>query len=185
MPVTRMSRINAESDFQKACNDLGIECVYGELPELIDRGVSAVVQNSDPITVNGLHEDILKARDKGIPVFLLDAESITHGAYSITIDHYKWAKTSLGWLLEKIGGQGEIAYFDLHPFYRYTEVIKDLLARYPGVKVVEFRDGKYEREKIKPESADFLRAHPEFEGVVDQLQYERSHPGIERKWHTL
>ena len=152
-------------DFQKACDEIGIECVYGELPELIERGVSAVVQNSDPITVNGLHEDILKARDKGIPVFLLDAESGTHGAYSITIDHYKWAKTSLGWLLEKIGGKGEIAYFDLHPFYRYGDVIKDMLARYPGVKVVEFRDGKYESGKIKPESADFLRAHPELKGL--------------------
>jgi ABC-type sugar transport system substrate-binding protein len=153
------------SDFQKACDELGIECVYGELPELIERGVSAVVQNSDPITVNGLHEDILKARDKGIPVFLLDAEAITDGAYSITIDHYKWAKTSLGWLLEKIGGQGEIAYFDLDPFYRNGEVINDMLARYTGIKVVEFRDGKYESGKIKPESADFLRAHPELKGL--------------------
>ena len=154
-----------KDDFQIACDEIGVQCIYGDLPYLIEKGVSAVVQNSDPITVNGLHEDILKARDKGIPVFLLDAESGTHGAYSITIDHYKWAKTSLGWLLEMIGGKGEIAYFDLHPFYRYGDVIKDMLARYPGVKVVEFRDGKYESGKIKPESGDFLRAHPELKGL--------------------
>jgi ABC-type sugar transport system substrate-binding protein len=167
-----------KEDFQKACDELGIECVYGELPELIERGVSVVVQNSDPISVNGLHEDILKARDKGIPVFLLDAESITDGAYSITIDHYKWAKTSLGWLLEKIGGQGEIAYFDLHPFHRYGELISSLLADYPGIKVVEFRDGKYDSGKIKPESSDFLRAHPELKGLWTSFNMSEAIRGL-------
>jgi ABC-type uncharacterized transport system substrate-binding protein len=39
----------------------------------------------------GLHQDILNARDKNVPVFILDAEVVTHGAYSVTIDQRQWA----------------------------------------------------------------------------------------------
>lgn len=154
-----------KNNFQRACTELGIQCVYGDLPELVEGGVSAIVQNTDAIVVKGLHEDILKARDKGIPVFLLDAETITDGAYSLTIDQKQWLKSSLGWMLEKMGGKGEIAYFDLHPFVRYADNINDILSGYPEVKVVEYRDGKYNPEKIKPESVDFLRTHPELKGL--------------------
>lgn len=154
-----------KGDFQKACDELSIQCVYGEIPALIDQGVNAIIQNSDAISVNGLHEDILKARDKGIPVFLLDAETITDGAYSITIDQHQWAKTSLGWMFEKIGGEGQVAYFDLHPFVRYTDTINDMLSRYPGISVIDYRDGKYEQEKIKPETSDLVKAHPDLKAV--------------------
>lgn len=154
-----------ERNFQTACDEIGIQCVYGEIGELIDQGVDAIIQNSDNMTVQGLHNDILSARDAGIPVFLLDAESITHGAYSITIDHNKWAKTSLSWLLEKIGGSGEIAYFDLDPFNRYTDTINDLLSRYPDINVVEFRDGKYDPGKIKPETSDFVNTYPDLKAI--------------------
>jgi len=168
-----------EANFQIACNELGIQCVYGEIRELIDQDVDAIIQNSDNMTVPGLHNDILNARDAGIPVFLLDAESITHGAYSITIDHSKWAKTSFGWLLEKIGGSGEIAYFDLDPFNRYTDVINDLLLRYPGIKVVEFRDGKYDSSKIKPETSDFVFRYPDLKAIWSSYDNNQAMWGLE------
>ena len=34
-----------KEDFQKACDELGIQCLYGELPDLVAQGVDAVVQN--------------------------------------------------------------------------------------------------------------------------------------------
>ncbi len=100
-----------KENFQMACDELGIQCVYGELPELMAQGVSAVVHNSNNIVAPGLHEDILKARDLGIPVFLLDAETITHGAISITIDHRDWARKSLEWMFERDGWQRRICLF--------------------------------------------------------------------------
>ena len=71
--------------------------------------MDAIIQNTDQNSVDALRDDIQKARDKGVPVFLLDAETNTDGAYSISIDPDHWAKTSLGWMLEKIGGKGRIA----------------------------------------------------------------------------
>jgi ABC-type sugar transport system substrate-binding protein len=154
-----------KANFQKACAELGIRCVYGEIPELIEQGVSAIVQNSNHIAAPGLHQDILNARDKGIPVILLDAEVITHGAYSVTIDHHAWAKTGLEWMFEKMGGEGQIAYFDLHPFNQYSDTINELLAKYPAITVVEHREGAYDREKVKPETVDFAKNYPELKAV--------------------
>lgn len=154
-----------KQNFQQACDELGILCVYGEMPQLIEQGVDAIVQNTNPIVVKGLHPDILNARDQGIPVLLLDAETITDGAYSITIDQHAWAKTSLEWMFQKMDGSGEFAYFDLHPFYRHTDTIQKILNSYPGIQVVEYRDGKYDPEKIKPETIDFVKAHPQLQAI--------------------
>lgn len=173
------NQVMRERDFQSACEELGIQCIYGDIRELISQGVDAIIQNSDNMTVQGLHNDILSARDAGIPVFLLDAESVTHGAYSITIDHSKWAKTSLGWLLEKIDGSGEIAYFDLDPYNRYTETINDLLLDYPGITVVEFRDGDYETGKIKPETNDFVNRYPELKAIWTSYRSNHAMWGLE------
>lgn len=185
------NQFTRERNFQTACDELGIECVYGDIRGLIGQGVDAIIQNSDNMTVKGLHDDILSARDAGIPVFLLDAESITHGAYSITIDHSKWAKTSLGWLLKKIGGSGEFAYFDLDPYNRYSDTIQDLLLSNPNVRVVEFRDGKYDPSKIKPETSDFVYAHPELKAIWHSHDNNQGMWGLEEngipyeKWPAM
>lgn len=173
------NQVMRERDFQSACDELGIQCVYGDIAGLIEQGVDAIIQNSDNMTVQGLHNDILSARDAGIPVFLLDAESVTHGAYSITIDHSKWAKTSLGWLLEKIDGSGEIAYFDLDPYNRYSETINDLLSDYPGITVVEFRDGEYDNGKIKPDTNDFVNRYPELKAIWTSYSNNQAMWGLE------
>ena len=151
--------------FEKACYELGIECVFGTLPELTDKGVSAVVQNSNDMVVRGLHQDILNARDKGIPVILLDAESITDGAFSVTVDHQRWMVTNLKWLLDVMGGKGEFAYFDLNPYRRYSNEITSILVQYPEVTIVDRRDGNYDSSKIKPEFSDFVRQYPEIKGI--------------------
>lgn len=154
--------------FTRACEELGINCIFGEIPELINAGVSAIVQNSNSTAVNGLFESVRMAKDKGIPVFILDAEANFDGAYNVTIDKNRWAKTSLGWLFEKANG-GEVAYFDLNPFDRFDGTINELLAAYP-VTVVEKRDGKYDASKIKPETIDFIMMHPELKAVWSSLK---------------
>lgn len=169
-----------KGDFQKACNELGITCVYGTLPELIAQEVSAVVQNSNNVVVNGLHDDILLARDKGIPVFLLDAESGTDGAYSITIDHSQWAADSFSWVIEKMGKEGQIGYFDLDPFNRYSDVIEGILKKYPGIIVADKRDGEYDTSKIKPEfSLDFVNKFPELKGLWTSYDNTQAIWGLE------
>lgn len=154
-----------KADFKKACDELGIQCVYGDIPELIEQGVDAIVQNSNNIVVRGLHQDILNARDKGIPVFLLDAEVITDGAYSITVDPKKWASISLEWMFEQIGRKGDFAYFDFQPQNGHTAVIEDLLKENPDIRVVAIGDAKIDQNKIKPEVGEILQANPDLKAI--------------------
>ncbi len=178
-------------DMQTACDELGIQVLYGDIPDLVEKGVDAIIQNTNQNSVDALRDDIQKARDKGVPVFLLDAETNTDGAYSISIDHDHWAKTSLGWMLEKIGGKGQIAYFDLDPFHRYTHIINDLLLRYPGVTVVDFRDGDYDPGKIKPETGDFVKQYPELKAIWSSYSNFQAMWGLEEngipyhKWPVM
>ncbi len=154
-----------KENFLAACNELGIECILGELSELIEKGVDAIVLNSDNITVPGNHEDILKARDRGIPVFILDAEAITHGSYSITIDHHRWASASVEWMFEKMGGEGEFAFFDYQFYNEHKLVIGDLLGKYPGINLVAEYDGKFDRQNVENEAANLMRSHPNLGAV--------------------
>jgi len=166
-------------DMQTACDELGIQVIYGEIPNLVDKGVDAIIQNTDQHAAAALRDDIQKAREKGIPVFLLDAELNAEGTYSVSIDYDHWAKTSLGWMLEKIGGKGQIAYFDLDSYHRYSEVINDLLARYPYVSVIEFRDGNYDPDKIKPETSDFVKMYPQLRAIWSSSSNFQSMWGLE------
>lgn len=178
-------------DMQIACDELGIQCIYGEIPELIKKGVNAIIQNTDKDSVPGLHEDILKAKDNGIPVFLLDAETNTDGVYSIAIDYDLWAKTSLEWMFKKIGGTGKVAYFDLDPSHRYSDTINDLLSQYPDISVVEFRDGDYDLGKIKPETSDFVNMYPDLNAIWTSTSNFQSMWGLEengipyKKWPLM
>jgi ABC-type sugar transport system substrate-binding protein len=153
------------ANFQQACSELGIQCIFGTLPELTQQGVSAIVQNANELIVQEYQQDILNARDRGIPVFLLDVDSSIDGVYSISVDHDRWIYTSLKWLLDTMGGKGQFAYFDLNPYHRYSDMIEKVLSEYPEVTVVEKRDGKYNADKIKPEFSDFVRHYPDLKGV--------------------
>lgn len=169
-----------KNNFQKACDELGIRCIFGEITELIDQGVVAIIQNSNAVAVDGLFTSITAAKEKGIPVFILDAEINIDGVYSITIDHDLWAKTSLRWMFEKIGGKGQIGYFDLHPFNRYTDTINDLISQYPEISVVDKRDGKYDPMKIKPEfTLDFVNKFPDLKALWTSYDNTQAIWGLE------
>jgi ABC-type sugar transport system substrate-binding protein len=154
-----------KNNFQKACDELGIRCVYGEIPKLLELGVSAIVQNSKNGEAEGLNQDILNARDKGAPVFLLDAEVITDGAYSVTINHDKWVTFTLDWMMKQMGWQGEIAFFDFQPYNEHKKVIDELLQKNPSIKVMAQHEGEYDTYQIKSDVAAILQANPKLGAI--------------------
>lgn len=154
-----------KADFKKACDELGIQCVYGDIPALIEQGVDAIVQNSNNIVVKGLHQDILNARDKGIPVFLLDAEVITDGSYSITVDQKKWVETSLEWMVEQMGGKGDFAFFDFQLQNVDTGIIEEYLKKYPDIRVVAKADAITDQNNIKPQVSAIVQGHPDLKAI--------------------
>ncbi len=173
------SQTQRRDNFRKACEELGIRCVDGDLHDLIAQGADAIVQNTSSTSVEELIPGLQEASAKGIPVFILDAEVDINGVYSVTIDHYRWAETSLRWMFDRIGGEGEIAYFDLNPVNSYSDSIEGLLADYPGISVVEKRDGSYDPWKIKPETVDFVTLHPDLKAVWTSFNMTEALRGLD------
>lgn len=132
-------------DFQKACDELQIQCVYGEIPELLTRQVKALVVNSNPNRIADQSAAIRQAADQGVPVFVLEAEIDQPGVFSVTVDRAVMIGHSLEWMLNTFGFSGPIAVFDYDPAGIDTEIIMGLLEKnYPDIEVVTTDTEKYD-----------------------------------------
>jgi ABC-type sugar transport system substrate-binding protein len=154
-----------EHDFKKACDELKVHCVYGTIQELLKQGATAVVQDAGAVPADNLADEVKPALDKGIPVFILDTEADIKGAYFVTIDRREWVKVSLGWMMEKLGGMGQITYFDHSDVFDDASVIKELVSQHPGIEVIEFQEGDFDPQWVKPQTNDILVRKPEVKAV--------------------
>jgi ABC-type sugar transport system substrate-binding protein len=158
-------QVQRKNNFQKACEELKIKCVYGEIPELISKGVKAIVQNSNPQAMEGLTPALMQAKEKGIPVFVLDAETNAEGVYSVTIDRRQWVNTSLEWMLKTIGGKGDFAYFDFQPNKDQAAIIEDTLMKYPGIHVVTQEIENYDFRQSKSYVSTLMNDFPDLKAI--------------------
>ncbi len=163
-----------KDNFYRACQELGVKCVQGEMDELINQRVSAIVLNSRNDVIKGSHPSILTARDKGIPVIVLDAENITDGAYYITIDHDKWAAKSLEWMFDSIGGKGDFAFFNFQTYNNHKAVIEAMLTKYPGIKLVEarFDDYTHDHTVMEADVRAFMKRYPNLKAIWTDEEFD-------------
>ncbi|NMB88984.1 MAG: substrate-binding domain-containing protein [Chloroflexi bacterium] len=161
----RPEQSQRKDNFQKACEELGLRCLYGDVPGLIAQGVDAVVHNTGPSGVEELTPSLLEAQARQIPVFVLDAESDLEGTYSVTIDPRQWVNTSLEWMLEGMGGAGDLAYFDFQPDHPQAAIIEDLLEKYPGVTVVTHEEDKYTFKEGKGYVNTLMEEYPNLQAI--------------------
>lgn len=155
-----------KEDFFKACEELGIQCVVGDINQLVEQGVDAIVQNTGNNSSEGYHNDILNAREKGIPVFVLDADTITDGAYSIAVDQKEFAAISLEWMAEAMDGEGDFIYVHPGPNNVRSTAIEEMLAKYPGIHVVDSRIEKYDADaNLQSDVVSFVNAYPNLKAI--------------------
>lgn len=171
-----------DTDFQQACNELGIQCVYGDdIPQLIDQGVSAIVQDADYISVDGIAGDMDSAWQNGIPVFVLNAvPSGMNHAYTVSIDYNQWAAISLEWMAEKMGGQGEMILVYPGEKPPYMEAIEEFFAKYPDIIAVEQKKEKYNtNDELQPDVVNFVNTYPNLKAIWTTEQMDRVYWGLE------
>ena len=160
------SQWQRKNNFGKACEELGIQCLYGEIPELLNNNVNAIVLNSDPELIKGSTSAIREAVEKGIPVFVLDAEIDMNGAYSIMADRGDMMRVTLDNLFKDSAGSGEFAYFDFSPTHMDAELIKGLLEKeYPRVNVVTSDTKTYNIKEDKYYVQDLLSKYPNLQAI--------------------
>jgi ribose transport system substrate-binding protein len=142
--------------------------------------VAAIVLVSvDPAQVQ---DQVDKARAAGIPVVTLDGAKNPSTALNVTSDNAVLGRTMSEFLVEAIGGEGEVVRFfhSAHPGVRQRELAFDaVLQANPGVKQVAEHyvqvPGQIENAQAAMDS--FLLANPG-DGAIDAVWAAWDEPGI-------
>ncbi len=149
-----MSELHKQ-DLQKACEELKIQCVYGEsISQLVDQNVDAIISFSNRWHVLGAFPEIRSAAENGIPVIVLDAESSVQGAYNLSIESAA-TRGGLKWMLERMGGKGEFVYFNVGTSNFHQAIIDEVLKDYPDITATSM-PADYEGNRISEEKISDL-----------------------------
>ncbi len=175
--IQELTDTNKEYKDKGVTNDLVIESadtdVAGQIQQLqnlMSKNVNAILVN--PGDVNGLNATLQEAVKKGIIVISVDQELATPNVYNVGINQKGWAKTSIKWLADKLGGKGnivEIEGFPGHPANVARQSgVDEVLAGYPGIKVLGKDTGKWDEATGQQVMSNFLASFPNMDGFWTQ-----------------
>jgi ribose transport system substrate-binding protein len=150
--------------------DTDVQGQIQQINNLVNRGVKAIIIN--PGDQKGLNAALEDAVAQGIVVIAVDQQIGAKGVYNVVIDQKEWAKTSMKWVADKMGGKGNLTLiegFVGHPANEdrmagVDEVLKD----YPNIKVVGRDTGQWDPATAQKVAANFLASIPDINGMWTQ-----------------
>lgn len=168
---------NMEDAAQELCVELVIESadtdVQGQIQQinnLVNRGVDAIIIN--PGDVQGLNAALEDAVAQGIVVIAVDQEIAAEGVYNAVIDQKEWAKISMEWLAEKLGGEGDVTLIEGFVGHPANEArmagVQEVLDANPGLNVVGRDTGQWDPATAQRVAANFLASLPNIDGMWTQ-----------------
>ncbi len=174
--ISNMQEVNEQYKAQGLTTDLVIENADVDLQgqtqqirNLINRGVDAIIVN--PGDAAGLNPVIQEAVDAGIIVISVDQEVSAQGAINVVIDQAEWARMSARWLVEQLGGEGNVVMINGvtgHPANEArvrgaTEVFEEA-----GITILNSVEGMWDEATGQQRMADMLASYPNINGVWAQ-----------------
>ncbi len=175
--IDDLQRVNGEYKQDGLTEDLVIESAdvdaQGQIQQmrnLINRGVDAIIVNPNDATA--LDQVIGQAEQAGIPVIAVDQEIDAPGVTNVVIDQGKWASMGAEWLVEQLGGEGDVVVINGiagHPANeaRY-DAVKEVFAENPGIEVVQETNADWDQATAQQEMSNILAAQPNIDGVWTQ-----------------
>ncbi len=175
--IQNMEEANAELMAAGLTEELVIENadtdVQGQIQQiqnLVNRGVDAIIIN--PGDQAGLNPALEEAVESGIVVIAVDQEIGAEGVYNVVIDQTEWARISMRWLAEQLGGEGDIVLIEGFVGHPANEArmagVEEVLAEYPGINVVGRDTGMWDQATGQQVMSDFLASLPNIDGVWTQ-----------------
>jgi ribose transport system substrate-binding protein len=141
-----------------------------QILNLINQGVDAIIVN--PGDAEALRLVLEDAIAQGIVVVSIDQEIDAEGLINVVIDQTEWARISIRWLAEQLGGEGDIVLiegFVGHPANNARMAgVEEVLAEYPGINVVGRETGSWDQATGQQVMSDFLASLPNIDGVWTQ-----------------
>ena len=147
--------------------------VNGQIADVrnfIAQGVDAIIVN--PNSPTAFDPTFAQAKAAGIPVFAVDGEVASKDAIFVGIDQKQFASLSTQWLVDTLGGKGEIVSINGiagHPANQSrVEGFKEVVARYPDIKVVNEANADWDNAKAQQVTQTLLATYPNLAGIWTQ-----------------
>jgi ribose transport system substrate-binding protein len=175
--IDDLQRINDEYKQEGLTEDLVIESAtvdpQGQIQQmrnLINRGVDAIIVNPNDATA--LDQVIGQAENAGIPVIAVDQEIDAPGVTNVVIDQPEWARMGAEWLVEELGGEGDVVVINGiagHPANeaRY-DAVKEVFAENPGIEVVQETNADWDQATAQQQMSNILASQPNIDGIWTQ-----------------
>lgn len=141
------------------------------IQDLIAKNVDCII--TTPNNPTALIPTLKKAREKGIKVILVGAliDSKDYDAL-ITVDDTQFGVAGAEWLVEKMGGKGNIICLNGIAGLSTNEMrfngAKSVFDKYPDIKIVGAVNADWDYAKAKMQASNLLAAHKNIDGVWSQ-----------------
>lgn len=137
---------------------------------MIADGVDAILVNAASDTA--LNPVLEQAVERGILVVSFDHTVTAPNVYKIGVDFEDFGRVQMQWLVDQLGGSGDII-INRGPAGLGGEAViyagqKEVLDQNPGINVVEEVYGKWDETVSQAELTKALIAHPDVDGVANQ-----------------
>jgi ribose transport system substrate-binding protein len=107
-----------------------------------------------------LNQVVKSACDKGVKIFAYDAEITEPCAYNVHIDQEEAGRKTAEWLVDKLGGKGNIVVITGVPGTSVdtlrTKAAKEVFAKHPGIKIVAEAVGMWSQAVARTEMSKIL-----------------------------
>ncbi|MBA3520688.1 MAG: ABC transporter substrate-binding protein [Rhizobiales bacterium] len=129
-----------------------------QINAMVQAGAEAIVVF--PISPTALNQVVKSACDKGVLVFAYDAEITEPCAYNIAIDQSEAGRVTAEWLVEKLGGKGDIVVLTGVPGTSVdtlrTAAAKEVFAKHPDINIVAEAVGMWSQAVTRTELSKIL-----------------------------
>ena len=138
-----------------------------QIEDFITQKVDAIVLC--PVDSRGIGPAIKKANDAKIPVFTADIASQEGDVVShVASDNVAGGRLAGEYLAKILGGKGKVAIIGqptVTSVLDRTQGFKEVIAKYPGISIVQEVNGEGVRDKALQAASDILQAHPDLNGI--------------------
>lgn len=129
-----------------------------QINAMVQSGADAIV--IFPISPTALNSVVKNACDKGVLVFAYDAEITEPCAYNISIDQPEAGRVTAEWLVEKLGGKGDIVVVTGVPGTSVdnlrTQAAMEVFDQHPDINVVAEAVGMWSQAVARTELSKIL-----------------------------
>ncbi|MEQ8651125.1 MAG: sugar ABC transporter substrate-binding protein [Kiloniellales bacterium] len=129
-----------------------------QINAMVQQGADAIVVF--PISPTALNSVVKNACAKGVKVFAYDAEITEECAYNISIDQEEAGRVTAQWLVDKLGGKGDIVVITGVPGTSVdtlrTKAAKEVFDKHPDINIVAEAVGMWSQAVARTELSKIL-----------------------------